>query len=220
MPQVSRDLFNSKLESVLHYNESYPNFSESPLLSDTKATPSRSCLQRCWELTKFMKKENFLSTPSRKIWRSEFVLREQLCPTIVKGNKMKTSKQIKKYKSQGPASWQHNSCLASSSGALAAPQPLWHGGNITFKSLCTISCWWMWFTLSSIWWIQWLQDKGRDTQSYTCVYIHLAPYPRMFPQLLYLYYGELRAPGWIPRLCPPDAAAQRCHYFTLPPTQQ
>lgn len=133
---------------------------------------------------------------------------------------MKTSKQIKKYKRQGPASWQHNSCLASSSDTLAAPQPPWHGGNITFKSLCTISCWWMWFTLSSIWWIQWLQDKGRDTQSYTRAYIHLAPYLRTFPQLLYLYYGGLRAPGWIPWLSPWVAAAQCCHHLTLPPTQQ
>jgi len=33
---------------------------------------------------------------------------------------------------------------------------------LTFRSLCTMSCWWIWWTLSRIWWIQWLwRQNGR-----------------------------------------------------------
>lgn len=43
--------------------------------------------------------------------------------------------------------------------------------KITFKSLWTISCWWIWLTLSNIWWMQWLQNrKGKYVICYWFIY--------------------------------------------------
>ncbi len=30
--------------------------------------------------------------------------------------------------------------------------------SLTLRSLCTMSCWWMWLTLSRIWLMQWLEE--------------------------------------------------------------
>lgn len=44
-------------------------------------------------------------------------------------------------------------------GRLDADAPL---HILTFRSLWTMSCWWMWWTLSRIWWIQWLWRQNRE----------------------------------------------------------
>lgn len=107
-----------------------------------------------------MKTENFLGSSAHPLKNSEGA---NLCFR----NPWAQFKSKKKNKKTLPAgNTVFLSCLFQWSPG-CSPQPLWHGGNITFKSLCTISCWWMWFTLSSIWWIQWLQDKGRDTELFT-----------------------------------------------------
>lgn len=35
---------------------------------------------------------------------------------------------------------------------------------LTFRSLCTMSCWWMWLTLSRIWLMQWLRETKGETE--------------------------------------------------------
>lgn len=164
LPQVSRDLFNGRLESVLHYNESYPSFSESLLHSKVHNYSILELPQRGWELARFMKTENFLRSSAHPLENSEGA---NLC-----FRNLQAQFKLKKTHTTLPAGdTVFLSCLFQRSPG-CSPQPLWHRGNITFKSLCTISCWWMWFTLSSIWWIQWLQDKGRDTQSYAHTHTH------------------------------------------------
>lgn len=36
-----------------------------------------------------------------------------------------------------------------------------NGHPLTLRSLCTISCWWIWLTLSKIWLMQWLRREKR-----------------------------------------------------------
>lgn len=37
-----------------------------------------------------------------------------------------------------------------------------NGQPLTLRSLCTISCWWIWLTLSKIWLMQWLQREREE----------------------------------------------------------
>lgn len=68
--------------------------------------------------------------------------------------------------------WQKDGERESRTGVKGSKRRLkgWGGGLdadaplhiLTFRSLCTMSCWWMWWTLSRIWWIQWLWRQNRE----------------------------------------------------------
>lgn len=155
-----------------------------------------------WGLAKFMKTEKFLRSSAHPLENSEVA---NLC--------FRNPRAQFKWKKPLPAGNRvFLSCLIQWSPG-CSPQPLWHGGNITFKSLCTISCWWMWFTLSSIWWIQWLQDKGRDTQLFVDAQTytwHLISFQNYLPNF-YICTRRFKDPRMNPFVMPTP-----CHSWTHP----
>lgn len=113
LPQVSRDLFNGRLESVLHYNESYPSFSESLPHSKVHNYSILELPQRGWELARFMKTENFLRSSAHTLENSEGA---NLC-----FRNPRAQFKLKKKQKQNPCQLAAQySCLASSNDPLAA----------------------------------------------------------------------------------------------------